>query len=344
MPPKPPRPPPPTHFLCIPLTSHATTTTTPPSSSSTAPVSARAQLAASLAAFRADVCAPPALGGFDVPQDAVRPVGTLHLTLGVMGFGEGPARATAAEASGGGGRAEGRRGGEGEESLHPGRGQPAGEESGRERLERAKELLRGLSLAGIWRSVVANGSSNATSPLNSKARSQPANRPTTATKTTAADDRPRITLRGLASMQPAGRAAVLYAPPADPTGTLQAFCEKLRGAFVEAGLMMDEGRPLLLHATLVNTIYVRGGQRGGGGRGGGGGGGRGRGGRGGWGGGRKGERLVLDARDILDRYEDHVWLEDAVVEKVAICKMGAKKVVVDGEEDAEYEVEEEVGF
>ena len=73
MPPKP-RP---THFLCVPL---VTTTSRP-------------QLAWSLGSFRADVAG---LNGYGLPPDAVRPVGTLHLTLGVMCFpgGAGIDRAT----------------------------------------------------------------------------------------------------------------------------------------------------------------------------------------------------------------------------------------------------------
>jgi activating signal cointegrator complex subunit 1 len=152
----------------------------------------------------------------------------------------------------------------------------------------------------------------------------------------------KITLRGLASMQPADRAAVLYAPPVDRFGLLQAFCERVRDAFREAEVMEDEGRPLLLHATVVNTVYVKGDKQEGGsnarGRGG-----RGRGGRGGRGG-KKWERLVFDATGIIDRYEDQVWMENVPVEKIAICRMGAKKVVVDGEEDEAYEVEAEVDF
>ena len=140
-------------------------------------------------------------------------------------------------------------------------------------------------------------------------------------------------------MQPADRAAVLYAPPVDELGVLQGFCERVRRVFAEAELMVDEGRPLLLHATVVNTVYVRD-NRGRGGRGGS----RGRGGRGGRGGGKR-ERLVFDATGILERYEDQVWMAGVPLDTMAICRMGAKKVVgVDGEEDEAYEVEAEVRF
>ncbi|KAL2117120.1 hypothetical protein VTJ04DRAFT_9288 [Mycothermus thermophilus] len=367
MPPKPRNTkPPPTHFLCIPLV--------PPLPSSSP---ARAKLAASLAAFRADICAPPALGGFDVPPDAVRPVGTLHLTLGVMsfsdpkgekekggdhrggdaGFGKGrvsPLVSGGGSAGSGSGVAAGAAGDE-KEGGGGGR-QEEKQETGKERLERAKEVLRGLSLAGIWAGVVGNGGSNATAPLNknnsNNSKHSDSNSNKTNTTTNKTPQKPRITLRGLHSIQSPSAASVLYAPPLDPTGALQTFCESLRRPFLDAGLMLDEDRPLLLHATLVNTIYVRNSNSKNNNRGGNRGRGRG-GGRGGGGGGRGGDRLTLDARGILDRYEDHVWIEDLEVDKVAICKMGAKKVVVqekgkDGAvvevEDEVYEVVEEVGF
>ncbi|KAF7874039.1 hypothetical protein EAF04_002711 [Stromatinia cepivora] len=50
-------------------------------------------------------------------------------------------------------------------------------------------------------------------------------------------------------------------------------------------------------------------------------------------------RSKFDARDILSRYADFVWMRDVRIEKVAICRMGAKKRE-DGDE--EYEVEAEV--
>ncbi len=58
-------------------------------------------------------------------------------------------------------------------------------------------------------------------------------------------------------MQAPSKTSVLYAQPLDEQGVLQLFCEKLRGVFVDEGLMQDEGRPLLLHATVANTIYVK---------------------------------------------------------------------------------------
>lgn len=238
--------PPLTHFLCIKLVTPAS----------------RAQLSTSLAAFRADATSP---SSFDVPSDAVRPLGTLHLTLGMMSF------------------------------------------PGNEGLERAKTLLRRLKpremLDGVEPRVPAPGT------------------------LMEAQEAPRevvLTLRGLKSMQPPSRAAVLYAPPEDPRGLLQAFCERLRAPFLEEGLMVKDDRPLLLHATVVNTIYAKaadktrqGGKRGRG-------------------------RMTLDATELLERYQDYVWMEDVRLEKIAICKMGAKPV--DGEDGAAYGVEEVIDF
>lgn len=57
------------------------------------------------------------------------------------------------------------------------------------------------------------------------------------------------------------------------------------------------------------------------------------------------QRLKFDAREILSRYADFTWMSDVQIEKVALCKMGAKKKKKgDGDEDGdeEYEVEAEV--
>lgn len=135
-----------------------------------------------------------------------------------------------------------------------------------------------------------------------------------------------LTLRGLHSIQPAAKAAVLYAPPADPEGILYSFCKQLQKPFQECGLMIDEGRPLLLHATMINTIYVK----------------NGNGGRGGGTRGKRREKLTIDATDLLGRYDDYVWAEKMPVTRVALCRMGAKPIP--GTDDAAYEVEAEVEF
>lgn len=230
----PPRPNP-THFLSLQLAS--------------------AQLTKSLATFRADVTG---ANGFGVPEDAVRPPGTLHLTLGVMSLKQ-------------------------------------------EGVSQAVDLLNSLKPREIL------------SQLRAAAGSVPSTNSSPSGSTTGGLS---ISLRGLHSMTSASKTSVLYAPPTDAEGILYKFCEELRQPFREKGLMEDDGRPLLLHATIVNTIYVRG-----------------------RGGARRKERLMLDARDLMSKYEDYVWVEDMPVCMVAVCKMGAKKVDGDEVYDVEGEIE-----
>ena len=228
-----------THFLCIQLVTPAS----------------RTQLADSLATFKADVTSP---ASFDIPVAAVRPLGTLHLTLGMMSLpdGEGLARATA--------------------------------------------LLRELKPREILRSVTRSATS-------------------AASKESQGPSEILMTLRGLRSMQAPTKSSVLYAPPEDPQGVLQAFSERVREPFLEQGSMVREDRPLLLHATIVNTIYVKSKGRQG----------------------KKG-KLTIDATDMMERYDGYTWMRDVKLEKIAICRMGAKPV--EGEDEAAYGVEEEVSF
>ncbi|RFU73036.1 hypothetical protein TARUN_9221 [Trichoderma arundinaceum] len=247
MPPKPT----PTHFLCIPL--------------------AGAQLSRALASFRADVTSAMSFG---LPEDAVRPLGTLHLTLGVM-------------------------------SLK------------KDGVDQAVDILRGLKLRELLaasRLAKAANTSAAVLALsggdNNSSQSSEANGLA-------------LTIRGLHSIQPPAKAAVLYAPPSDPEGILYGFCKQLQKPFQDCGLMIDENRPLLLHATIINTIYVKNGG-GSGPRG------------------KRREKLTIDARDLLSRYDDYLWAENMPITRVALCRMGAKPI--EGTDDAAYEVEAEVGF
>lgn len=82
--------------------------------------------------------------------------------------------------------------------------------------------------------------------------------------------------------------------------------------------MAEENRPLLLHATIVNTIYVKSSR------------------------GKRRERLTIDARDMVSQYDGHVWMENMPVERLTLCRMGAKKI--EGTDDEAYEVEVQVEF
>ena len=130
-----------------------------------------------------------------------------------------------------------------------------------------------------------------------------------------------ITLRGLATMHAPEKTSILYSSPVDEDQRIQMFCQRLKDAFSEAEMLVKDTRPLLLHATVVNTIYVPGIKGKGSGHG------------------RNRAKLTLDAREILDDYEEFEWMKDVRVEKVAICRMGAQKT--EGGEE-EYIVEGEV--
>ncbi|KAF9978846.1 hypothetical protein BGZ65_006845 [Modicella reniformis] len=118
---------------------------------------------------------------------------------------------------------------------------------------------------------------------------------------------------------------VLYAAPYDASGRLWPLCEALRTAFIDAGFIAPENRPLKLHATIVNTIYVRGMASGASNNG-----------NTAQGDKRSGgestqrrsnnknEKMKIDATELVKRWEHKIW-GMVKVEKVAICEMGKKK-------------------
>lgn len=170
-----------------------------------------------------------------------------------------------------------------------------------------------------------------------------------------------ISLRGLDAFPSPSKATVLHARPHDSTERLLPFALALRQAFLDASLIAPEKRDLKLHASLVNTIYAgkdkrrqrfeKDGQGGG------------KGGR------RKGEqKTVIDARELLTAFnyrsgqfagikntarseegdgnspmgtatekKEFVWAQDVKIDRVQICKMGAK-AVEDKELGQQYEV------
>lgn len=248
-----------THFLCLPLVNEVS----------------RPQLEQSLARFRAAVTTPLTLPGTSdqpaphaqegdglprlvaVPADAIRPPGTIHLTLGVM-------------------------------SLTP------------DKLLQASRLLHSLDLGSLLRAAQDKPASSITAQT---VHATPASSlmPDTTRLTT--------TLHSLASTS--GRmTTVLYGTPTDPHGVLRRFCTAVREPFLAAGLLEHDTRPLLLHATVVNTIYARGASKSRGARG-----------------GSKYARVKIDAASVMEQYGGHVWAKDVPVECVAICAMGARPIV-----------------
>lgn len=124
-----------------------------------------------------------------------------------------------------------------------------------------------------------------------------------------------VTLSGLHSMGSPSATTVLYARPEDPASRLHNLCTAIREIFKSADLLVHEDRPLLLHATIINTTYNR--PPGHGSR-------------------RKSNRRI-DATELIEKYAKFELAKNFRVEKVSICKMGAQNVVEDGVVvDSEY--------
>lgn len=186
-----------------------------------------------------------------------------------------------------------------------------------------------------------------------------------------------VDLKSLVPMQKPRQTSILYAQPVDNTSRLRTFAEALKKEFTEKGFMVNEDRALKLHATIINTIYAKPNGRGPKGANGKGEGkaptkaepqtappdpstaetevpptitGSGTEGEG------KGESkppvlseghgpnakswMRFDASELIVQYKDFVWAEGVRVDKVQICKMGAKKILGEGGEvvDERYEV------
>lgn len=209
-----------THFLCIPLIN---------------PTS-QPQLEASIGMFKRQVCsaAPDrqpsreieAAEEGNVPTlhpDAIRPLGSLHLTLGVMSLDEAKlAQATALI-----------------QSLDLG------------------NLLQGATLAQADQPNTTDTST--TSPDPALSTSLATDQSTTAVSASDSKSLPlTLSLEGLEPMQSPTKTSILYIRPHDPTNRLQPLCQALRKTFTDAGLIIADTRPLRLHATIVNTIYIKG--------------------------------------------------------------------------------------
>lgn len=133
-----------------------------------------------------------------ISEQAIRPVGSLHLTLGVM-------------------------------SLDA------------EKLDQATSLLHSLDLKP---------------PLSP---SPPQTSPSPSSPTLETPKEPlKISLKSLYPMQAPHKTSILYTAPEDTTNRLEPLCLFLKSKFTEAGLLIPDSRPLRLHATIVNTIYIKG--------------------------------------------------------------------------------------
>ncbi|KAI4727179.1 hypothetical protein E4T49_05063 [Aureobasidium sp. EXF-10728] len=236
-----------------------------------------------------------------IPEKAVRPLGSLHLTLGVMSLDD-------------------------------------------QKLAQATALLQFLDLNKLLHEATTTKSRSITDPDTQK----PDHAPQTSSDADEnlipdlSTDPLTISLESLEPMQSPSKTSILYIRPQDPTNRLQTLCQALRTTFTDAGLLVPDTRPLKLHATLVNTIYVKG---------------------------RKKSKkpksetsptpkntetnvtesenhpsdalqanqassghgpsakssLYIDATSLLSAYKSHVWASGIPIPKIAICEMGVKK-------------------
>ncbi|RDL39001.1 uncharacterized protein BP5553_03341 [Venustampulla echinocandica] len=310
-----------THFLCLPLV-------TP---------SSRPQLQASLSVFREKITQNRTPRNPDgIPEAAVRPLGTLHLTLGVMSLvaPEKVERALgllreldlksfllSSNIAGSSMKEEvtSLTTEEKTVTVEASAISPSGSVAQQSAVTLTTEE-RETKLTAEGRKLDTHGAGPMLGLKPAEGTEEGGVLITHPALTASSSSNLTITLKGLQSMHPnPGKTSILYAPPT-PNRVLQAFCLKLRDAFLSAELLVPDTRPLLLHATILNTVYVPGVR------------GKGK----GSGHGKSRARLTIDATEILEDWEDFEWMKDVRVEKVAICRMGAKKLD-DGSE--EYVVE-----
>jgi activating signal cointegrator complex subunit 1 len=179
----------------------------------------------------------------------------------------------------------------------------------KEKLEKGLDVLGRLDVKGLFSDAAAAAASFGT--LESSTTTKVTGTPTTGSKHPASPI--TIDLKGLASMHDPQNTSILYIDPSDATHRLYPFCLALQKIFREEGVLLPDDRDLKLHATIVNTIYAKGKNNRSQGHG-----------------PHANAPLKFDARALLEEYEDFVWAEGVVLDRIAICEMGAKKRV-DGE-------------
>lgn len=288
-----------THFLCLPLVTSAS----------------RSQWQASLKKILDD------LNGTDSPAlcpEMIRPLGTLHITIGVMLLPT-PELEQAACAM-----------------LHS---------------DEVARHLRESMKPNITKTVGTFSTNNdknndkkekeVTQHIDPTVRdaslgSLPTTTTTTAAAAAATCPAPILPLTtsfsGLQAMGSPTLTSILFVPPADPESRIRQLYVSVQSVFQAANLMIQENRPIQLHATILNTIYAsKGGRQP-----------QGSGSRSRSGPGSKAKRVwkkhfKFDATEMLKRYAGSEWASNVRLEKLSLCRMGARKVVENGEMvDEEY--------
>ena len=222
---------------------------------------------------------------YEVAPKAIRPMGTIHLTLGVMQL------------------------------------------ITEEQVEAASTFLRSLDLGKMIKAVSQSeivlpnltepSDNSGTNHVLTNTSAKPSMKEAATTEAPGSDEPPpplKVSMSGLESMHTPSKTSILYTSPTDSTSRLYAFAKSLRDAFMSVDLLVPDKRPLLLHATIVNTLYAKTkGRAKGAGHG-------------------KDNRGIgkFDAAALLEEFQDFEWADEFCIERVSICQMGAKKEIVDG--------------
>ncbi|XWW92741.1 hypothetical protein V2A60_000667 [Cordyceps javanica] len=200
----------PTHFLCIPLL--------------------RRQLARNVVAFRADVTNINAAPPLPLPSSAVRPPGTMHITLGVMSLPQ-PAQLARAVA------------------LLRGLCPRTVLAETRAALRRRRGAGRGLA-----RSPRVASQKN---EKNEEEDDDDGSVWLTLKGLHAMQDPSSTGVLYAPPLDANGDNGPGHGRGQQDAGLLFAFCQAVRQRFMDAGLMEPDRRPFLLHATVVNTTHVK---------------------------------------------------------------------------------------
>ena len=266
-----------THFLCLPLISDTS----------------RPLFDSSLSQLGQELGKWTGVFGKDGPGRALRPVGSLHLTLGVMSLPD-------------------------ERTIH-----------GAAKFLRELDVASVLNQS---HDIVASSKRPNSATLGEEHTVPvfPDSTRTRASQQLSASEREceetmvplKVSMSSLGTMGSARSTTVLYTTPHDASNRLLPLCTQIRELFMREGFLIKDSRPLKLHATVLNTIYSVGGHqnalddegekqglrqhpsR------------------------RKKRKapLKFDAQELLELFDGFTWAENVTLEKLAICKMGAEKI------------------
>ena len=96
-------------------------------------------------------------------------------------------------------------------------------------------------------------------PVSPPSWPRPASETTTVPSRRSCDPESPLNLKitALCPMQSPHKTSILYASVEDASSRLLPFASNLKKSFTEAGFLVLDARPLKLHATIVNTIYAK---------------------------------------------------------------------------------------